>query len=340
MTEKYFASANGYCGFRSYFKEIFAEEDLSRFFILKGGPGTGKSTFMKKIAEELSERVDSCELILCSSDKDSLDGVILSTANGRVAIVDGTAPHTVDPKFPGAVSEIINLGEGWNTRGLTDRRNEVKALTRAKGEEYSQAYEALALAGKVNDRISSITVAHFDKKRADTAARILLSDNKNHSGKRRVRLLSSFSKTGSFSLPVSESFEKIRICGKYRSASLFISVIKVIAENSGLIRTLLPSALNGNSYDGILTDDRAYIIDCDGISADDFLTKFSAEEESELSDLERIHDELLRLAVVHFSRASDIHFSLEDIYSSLMNYSKNEEKLGMVKSLCAEALGF
>ena len=139
MTEKYFASANGYCGFRSYFKEVFCEENLSRLFILKGGPGTGKSTFMKRIVMELSGEVDRCELILCSSDKESLDGVILSTKAGRVAILDGTAPHVLDPRFPGAVSEIVNLGEGWDGKRLSARRGEVIRLTHAKREAYSSA---------------------------------------------------------------------------------------------------------------------------------------------------------------------------------------------------------
>lgn len=338
MTEKYFASANGYSGFRSYFKDVFSEEDLCRYFILKGGPGTGKSTFMKRIAENFSERVDSCELILCSSDTQSLDGVILAKKGRRIAIVDGTAPHTVDPNFPGAVSEIINLGEGWDSSGLVARRDTIIALSRTKGAEYFAAYEALALAGKLNDRIISIAAAHFDKKRAEVAAQILLSDNEKNIDRPRVRLVSSFGKSGRILLPFFERFEKIKICGKYGSATLFVSLLKVLAERSSLVTTLLPSALDGNFYDGILTGDRAYIIAEDGISAEEFLTEFSVEERAELAELTHIHDRLLRLATEHFSNASNIHFSLEDIYSSLMNYEKNEEKLHAVKSLCAAAL--
>ena len=59
MKEIYFASANGYRGFRSYFNEVFAEEGLDKLFILKGGPGTGKSTLMKRLAHLRSDRAET-----------------------------------------------------------------------------------------------------------------------------------------------------------------------------------------------------------------------------------------------------------------------------------------
>ena len=339
MTEKYFASANGYYGFRSYFNEAFAEEKLSRLFILKGGPGTGKSTFMRKITDKLSGMVDRCELILCSSDTESLDGVIFSTENGRVAIVDGTAPHTLDPRFPGAISEIINLGDGWDKNRLVSKRDEIIAFTRAYVEEYSSAYELLSVAGRVMERIRSVTLAHFDKKRASAAAKILLSDNEKYDGEKSTRLLSSFGKSGSCALPVSEAFEKVKICGHHCSALIFMSFIKDLAEKSGCLKTTIPTALDGNFYDGILTGGKAYLIAEEGFSAEEFLTDLSAKENDELAELTHIHDRLLMLATEHFSRASSMHFSLEDIYSSLMDHSKNEEKLAKITALCSEALG-
>ena len=51
---KYFAAANTYTGFISYFDTVFDPEKFSRLYVLKGGPGTGKSSFMKKIANEFA----------------------------------------------------------------------------------------------------------------------------------------------------------------------------------------------------------------------------------------------------------------------------------------------
>ena len=47
----YFASANGFDGFRSLYDEIYRSEDFARVFVIKGGPGTGKSRFMAEVAE-------------------------------------------------------------------------------------------------------------------------------------------------------------------------------------------------------------------------------------------------------------------------------------------------
>ena len=43
----FFASMNTANGFQSYFKEIFDPKQYNRSYILKGGPGSGKSSLMK-----------------------------------------------------------------------------------------------------------------------------------------------------------------------------------------------------------------------------------------------------------------------------------------------------
>ncbi len=87
-------------------------------FILKGGPGTGKSTLMKKIAGKF-ESSEKVSVFYCSSDPDSLDAVVLHTSG--VVIVDGTAPHVFDPLYPGLFQTIINLGRSWNEESLQER---------------------------------------------------------------------------------------------------------------------------------------------------------------------------------------------------------------------------
>ena len=44
-----FAAANTYYGFKSNFDEVLERDTLERLFILKGGPGTGKSSLMKAV---------------------------------------------------------------------------------------------------------------------------------------------------------------------------------------------------------------------------------------------------------------------------------------------------
>ncbi|MBC8546753.1 hypothetical protein H8711_07370 [Clostridiaceae bacterium NSJ-31] len=90
-TVEFFLGANTPQGFVSRFDQLADPEDGWRKFVIKGGPGTGKSSLMKKLAAELSGRCDRMELIHCSSDVDSLDAVIVH--NIKASIADGTPPH-------------------------------------------------------------------------------------------------------------------------------------------------------------------------------------------------------------------------------------------------------
>ncbi|MEN6316085.1 MAG: ATPase [Clostridiaceae bacterium] len=89
-----FPGGNTSKGFYSFYQYIISQEDAKRIFILKGGPGVGKSTFMKKIAARMLERGYDAEYMHCSSDNSSLDGIVIPKIG--IAMIDGTAPHVVD----------------------------------------------------------------------------------------------------------------------------------------------------------------------------------------------------------------------------------------------------
>ncbi len=149
---KYFACANSCKGFVDYFPDILRE--MNRIFILKGGPGTGKSTLMKRIGGYFANQGEPVEHIYCSSDPSSLDGVILR--NRGIAVVDGTAPHVVEPKAPGAVEEYVNLGISWNRERLVPHRGEILDLQEKIGREFASIYATLRESQKVYTRWAGI----------------------------------------------------------------------------------------------------------------------------------------------------------------------------------------
>ena len=64
------------------------------------------------------------ELHYCSSDPSSLDGIVIKELN--VVMIDATAPHTVDPKTPGAIDEILNFGEFWDVEKIEENRDNLE----------------------------------------------------------------------------------------------------------------------------------------------------------------------------------------------------------------------
>lgn len=111
---RYFLGANSPQGFYSLYSELLPPETASAVYILKGGPGCGKSTLMGRVAEQLARAGETVEYILCSGDPASLDGVVLPRLGA--ALVDGTAPHGMAPL--GHLAEKVRICKGLRGRLL------------------------------------------------------------------------------------------------------------------------------------------------------------------------------------------------------------------------------
>ncbi|WP_052090928.1 PRK06851 family protein [Desulfosporosinus sp. HMP52] len=140
IVRKMFPGAVTSQGFYSYYNYII-ESDALHIFVIKGGPGVGKSTFMKKIAESMLKMGYDLEYHCCSSDNNSIDGLVIPSL--RVALLDGTAPHIVDPKNPGAVDEIINLGEYWDESVIQKAKSKIMGCNYRNSRYFQAAYFAL-----------------------------------------------------------------------------------------------------------------------------------------------------------------------------------------------------
>ncbi|KLU64886.1 ATP-dependent RecD-like DNA helicase [Desulfosporosinus acididurans] len=140
VVKKMFPGAVTSKGFFSYYNYII-EPNALHIFIIKGGPGVGKSTFMKKIADNISKLGYDIEYHCCSSDNNSIDGLVIPALG--VALLDGTAPHIVDPKNPGAVDEIINLGDYWDENIIQKAKPEIMRCNYQVGRYFQASYYAL-----------------------------------------------------------------------------------------------------------------------------------------------------------------------------------------------------
>jgi hypothetical protein len=181
--KNYFAGGNTARGFYSLFDSNL--QGLDRLYILKGGPGNGKSTLMKKVSDEWAKKGYDIELLHCSSDPDSLDGVIIRGLG--VGIVDGTAPHIIEPIAPGAIDQYVNLGEAWDSAKLASEKWEIFKINEKINESYGKAYSSFAEALKIHDEWEKIYINSMDFQKADQLTNNLIE---KFFGKMRLHKLS------------------------------------------------------------------------------------------------------------------------------------------------------
>lgn len=194
----FFLGANTPQGFVSRFDQLADSSDGWREFVIKGGPGTGKSSLMRKVAALAEPCCHSVELIHCSSDVDSLDGVIVHDI--KAAIADGTPPHVIEPQYPGAFEQIVDLSACWNEQKLFDERMNIMPLAAKISRCHEHCRRFLSAANSLMADSHRIALdATSTGKVANVARRIAqaeLRGGKNQPGHESVRFLSAVSNKG------------------------------------------------------------------------------------------------------------------------------------------------
>lgn len=194
-TYRYFMSANGYGGFTSLY-EKFGEES-EKFYIVKGGPGCGKSGFMKRIGEMCSDCGVYVEYIHCAGDPDSVDGLIVPELG--CAFADGTRPHVIEPELAGCTGAYIDLGRFCDFDSVSRFRTEITALETEWKRYTGRANALLASAGKAVEgvclRLQTKDAVKGAEKRALGISGREFKRQKSR-GKSKIRFISAFTYKG------------------------------------------------------------------------------------------------------------------------------------------------
>lgn len=144
-----FPGGNTTVGFYSFYDQILPQDIANHIYVLKGGPGVGKSSFMKKIGKKITDLEYQVEYHHCSSDPNSLDALVIPKL--KVAFIDGTSPHIVDPINPGAVDEILNLGQYWDEVGLKQNKGKIIETNNEIKRLFDKAYQYLKASKEIYD---------------------------------------------------------------------------------------------------------------------------------------------------------------------------------------------
>ncbi|MBQ8922140.1 MAG: hypothetical protein IJ060_08280 [Oscillospiraceae bacterium] len=149
MQRTYFLGGSSASGFETAFWQEHAQD---YGFYLKGGPGTGKSTLMKKIAAAFGE--ESVSVYHCASDPHSLDAVVLEERG--IFIADATAPHESSTPLPFVSGETVDLAEGLHADKLRQSAGEISALYRDNQAAHAQAKKGYGGITAMQDTVAGI----------------------------------------------------------------------------------------------------------------------------------------------------------------------------------------
>ncbi len=340
--KNYFAGGNTARGFHSLYDSNL--QGLDRIYILKGGPGTGKSSLMKNIGNEWLKKGYNIEFLHCSSDNNSIDGVIIRDL--KVGIVDGTAPHVIEPKAPGAVEQYINLGEAWNKKALAAEKKNIERLSKQIGASFNLAYSTFKQALNVHDDWEKIYIENMDFEKADQLTSKFIQSffgklKLNKQSDIRHRFLGAATPKGAvdFVPNLTEGIEKrYFIKGRPGSGkSTMLKKLAAAAEVRGIDTEVYHCGFDPHSLDMVIFRELGIAI-FDSTAPHEYFPSRAGDEiidmyellitpgtdeiyEDKIKPIAASYKNKMKEATSYLARAKELHDQLEAIYVSAMDFS-------------------
>ena len=336
-----FAAANSGAGFVSFYDQVFDRKEIVRRYVIKGGPGTGKSSFMRAVASYAEGLGLPVEVYRCSSDPDSVDGIVL---DGRIAMMDGTAPHCVEPRVAGARDELINLGEFWDGERLAERYNDIVSYQALKEACYRRAYRFLSAATSVGENNRERIAPFLRLKKMQGAVERQLRSIPDGAG---FRLLPSFvsavSMKGRVRLDTYEQRARhlVVLEDRYNTASVFLSLLLEEARKKKCALRVSYDPVYPSLPEAVMLEESGacFVIGAHGDREPDacinmrrFLDWEGIKQvRAEYRISERMEEALLDNATEALSEAGRYHFELEQIYVACMDFAAQQR---FITSFC------
>ncbi len=334
----FFASSNSYRGFQSDYDEIYAPEKHTRVFVLKGGSGTGKSSLMKKIRQEIGEKCDKLTTYYCSSDPASLDGIVCEKEGRSVAVIDGTAPHVRDAKIPGAFDETVDLAAFLSAEDLVPHRKEIHTLTEKKAAAFRLGYRYLDGAGILFGHAKALLRTALKKEKVERCVkRILREVGKNGYACESV-LTDGVGMRGLAHFDTLEKEAKIiyLIDKSYGFSTLFLECAVALLERMDVSYIRAKSPFSSAETVAILFPEEGILLIAEDYSKMDksnsiflnykrFIDKFSFRDiRSDVRKMRKTAEDLLCSAIAALGSAGEYHFAIEEHYIAAMDFNRKE----------------
>lgn len=335
MERHYFPGGNTSKGFVSYFQGIIPSWGVNRrLYVLKGGPGVGKNTFMNLLGNQAVCHGLDVEYFHCASDGDSLDAVRVPKLG--LTMLDGTAPHVIDPVTPGAVDGIINLGIYLDEQALENNAEEIRSLFEENSKGYRRTFSYLAAAGKLKENTDQ---CYRETVRADVlrsvANRSLLSGNEyreEESVPCRRLFAEAVTPKGNIDWMGSIAFGRrtVLLEGPKAVASALLEECIQIADYYGWTYERFDSPLFPGIPEHLVIHDQNLCLTSSNMlgrepeETIDLSELFDqarlSEEMDEMEENEKEYDTLMKVAVASLGKTKAVHDRLETIYKACMDF--------------------
>ena len=235
IAKESFLGVNSEAGFYSLFEDFINKR--SRVYVIKGGPGTGKSTLMRSIGKQAEQRGLEVEYLHCSSDPASLDGIFVKELGA--CMVDGTPPHVLEPPYPGAVGNIVNIYPFWDREKLQAGAAQIKELNGQISALFDRTYLYLGAAGKLQRDLQQIGNELCNRSKLNgyterMSGKYLKPQNK--APREEKRLLSAFTPDGNvfFKNTLKAGMDKVLVFeDEYGVSSKVLELLRVRALKNG-----------------------------------------------------------------------------------------------------------
>lgn len=337
----FFLAANSAQGFFSLFNELYIPDEGWKAYIIKGGPGTGKSGLMRKVAKAAEDRGFTVEKIICSSDPESLDAIIIPQK--KICFADGTSPHVMEAKYPGAIEDIINLGQFWNSKMLEGNREHIVTLTNCNKALHSKSARYVsACYQSVADSFNIMKSAIDYKKIENFASRFIVRNCKcsNKLGTQKNRFLNGITPKGYVTLFDTAKYFCDRIYAVNDEdiciSSVLMESLRRCAVSNGIdvISCLNPLSPEGNPLHIILPEERIGFFTSNSvqnfkgvafknINTSRFVNKdIISAHKQRLVFNRKISFEMLSEAIKLLEKAKKVHDDLEADYIKAMNFDE------------------
>ncbi len=327
--KNYFAASNTGDGFVNYFDTVFGSDE--RVYILKGGPGTGKSHFLKAVAKHAENKGLICEKYYCSSDPDSLDGIRIPEMG--VSFFDGTAPHAADPKMPGVRDEILNLGQFWDSEALREQKDDIRMLSEKKSDAYASALSMLSLSSECMRYRLTLIAPYISMEKMDKAAGRFLDKLKFEKGSACPRPMRTFGMKGErcFTTFLEAADTVFCLSPLYGVEYLYLQVLLRGAMAKGMGIYYAPNPLAPDLAEEVYFADAGILVSANPthtgkvVGTRRFLDSAVFTQRGKLLRfLGKATDILTEAALEEFDKMRGYHFALEQIYTAAMDFERKE----------------